>query len=370
MREYKLVSGDGHVNEPPNVWIDRLPQKYQERAPKMQRFEQGHAWVFEGATNPINFGFNASAGLPPGKNGPWIFWEKVEKRSYDPHARVQALDQGNVDAELMYSTPRIAGALCAGNKDREFHLACIRAYNDWLSDFCSKYPDRLYGLALMPTTGVEDALAEFNRAMKLPSMKSPYLGMWPNGQSTLGTEDERFWAAVRELGVPVSVHVSINTAPRQVSDGDPNRARIGTKGETRGISSGTATNCLELIQSGAFDRFPNLKIVFAECETSWVPIAKQTMDDRYKRYGSTTHKEKPSYYFDRNIFTTFVIDPYAVRNRDLVGVSQMMWSNDLFHAVCEWPNDWKIIERDFKGVPENEKHAILAGNVVREYKLK
>ncbi len=145
--------------------------------------------------------------------------------------------------------------------------------------------------------------------------------------------------------------------------------RLMVKGETRGISAGTALNCLELIQGGVFDRYPDLKIVFAECESDWVPLAKQSFDDRYKRYGSTAHKEKPSYYMDHNIFTTFVIDPYAVRNRGLVGVSQVMWPNDLFHAVCEWPNDRQIIERDFKGVPDDERRAILVGNVVGVYNL-
>jgi predicted TIM-barrel fold metal-dependent hydrolase len=64
-----------------------------------------------------------------------------------------------------------------------------------------------------------------------------------------------------------------------------------------------------------------------------------------------------------------VIDPYAIRNRDLVGVEQMMWSNDLFHAVNEWPHDWAEIERDFAGVPSDEKELILAGNAVRAYRL-
>ena len=61
---YQLISADSHVNEPPDLWLDRLPARYRERAPHLERFEQGDAWVMEGALDPINFGSNCCAGIP------------------------------------------------------------------------------------------------------------------------------------------------------------------------------------------------------------------------------------------------------------------------------------------------------------------
>ena len=52
MREYRLISADGHISEPPNLWTDRLAKKFQDRAPRMERFEQGDAWVMEGFAQP------------------------------------------------------------------------------------------------------------------------------------------------------------------------------------------------------------------------------------------------------------------------------------------------------------------------------
>ena len=43
MERYKLVSGDSHILEPPDLWEKRLPKKYRGRAPRMQRFHQGDA---------------------------------------------------------------------------------------------------------------------------------------------------------------------------------------------------------------------------------------------------------------------------------------------------------------------------------------
>ena len=62
--EYQLVSADSHVNEPPGLWVDRVSAHYKDRAPRMESFDQGDAWVLEGAHDPINFGGNCSAGLP------------------------------------------------------------------------------------------------------------------------------------------------------------------------------------------------------------------------------------------------------------------------------------------------------------------
>jgi predicted TIM-barrel fold metal-dependent hydrolase len=368
MRDYRLVSADGHVNEPPTIWSERIPARYRDRAPRMEHLELGDAWTFEGWDGPVNFGFNAAAGMPAEQRRPWIRWEEVPARSYEPNARVAALDEGGVDAELLYATPRVAAGLMASTGDADFHLACVRAYNDWLSELCSAQPDRLFGLALMPALGARAAVDELHRALSLPGISGPYIARWPSGEPGVAPQDDPFWAAVTEADVPVSVHVAVATGARS-GDSDPNRARLGARGEFRGLGGETAVNCLDLISGGVFDRFPALRIVFAECESSWVPCAKQTFDDRYRRYPRADVAHPPSHYFDHNIFTTFVLDRYAVVNRHEIGVSQMLWSNDLFHAVCEWPHDWAVIDDHFAGVPAEATHRILAGNAVDLYHL-
>ena len=39
----------------------------------------------------------------------------------------------------------------------------------------------------------------------------------------------------------------------------------------------------------------------------------------------------------------------------------MMWSSDYPHTGSDWPNSWTTINEYFAGVPEDEKHALLAG---------
>ena len=65
MADYRLVSADSHVNEPPGVWRDRVPAEFRDRAPRIESFDEGDAWVIEGVQDPINFGWNACSGLAP-----------------------------------------------------------------------------------------------------------------------------------------------------------------------------------------------------------------------------------------------------------------------------------------------------------------
>ena len=70
------------------------------------------------------------------------------------------MERDRVDAEVLYPTPRLSQAVVA-NTDAEFHLACVRAYNDWLSEYVEYAPRRFGGLALLPNRGgSEVAVAE------------------------------------------------------------------------------------------------------------------------------------------------------------------------------------------------------------------
>src|SRR5436190_1923731 len=56
-----LVSVDDHVIEPPNVWLDRLPSKYHDRAPRMAKGERGAVWQYEDKLVPT-VGLSVAAG--------------------------------------------------------------------------------------------------------------------------------------------------------------------------------------------------------------------------------------------------------------------------------------------------------------------
>ena len=202
MRDYKLISADSHVTEPPGVWIDRMPQKYQDRAPRMETLEQGDAWIFEGYPTPINFGLNQCGGLPPERRVAWIPFSEARVAGYDPVVRLKDMDEDGVDADILYPTPRPHIAMVLQQGDPEFHVAQVQAYNNWLSEFCSHDLDRLSGLAVIPNVGVEAAVLELYRAMELPGIRGALLGQLPHGGTDLSPESDSFWAAAQETNAP------------------------------------------------------------------------------------------------------------------------------------------------------------------------
>lgn len=364
MNSYHLISADSHINEPPDLWTSRAPANLKARVPRMERMELGDAWIIEGAMGPINFGMNQCAGLAPEDRKPWIRWEESIQGGHDPKARVEAISKDGVDAELLYPTPRISNAVFWQTKDVDLHVATIRAYNDWLSEFCSADLERFAGIAMMPNVGAKVAVEELHRVMTLPGIRGAMLGQYPSGGLTIAEEDDAFWFEAEDLDVPVSIHISFANQPQ----GETKHMKV--SGDFRFFDA--PLRSAEFINTLVFDRFPNLQIVLAEVDCGWVPYAKEQMDNRYRRSNPLTrpqHNLPPSAYFERNLFYTMVTDSYGVRNRADVGVDQLMWSSDFPHLFSDWPNSWVTINDHFSEVSEAERYKILAGNVVRLYGL-
>src|ERR1700733_8393348 len=72
----RIISVDDHVIEHPRVWLDRLPAKYAEAAPRIVQLPDGNdTWLYEGKQSG-NFALNAVAGKHPRDFG-------MDPRSYD-----------------------------------------------------------------------------------------------------------------------------------------------------------------------------------------------------------------------------------------------------------------------------------------------
>src|SRR4051794_23813283 len=96
-RTYSLISGDSHVNEPGDLWAKRVPAAMRDRAPRMESFDEGDAWVMGGVKEPINFGMNACAGLAPEEMQGWMRFEDMRRGGWDPKTRLVEMDRDGVD---------------------------------------------------------------------------------------------------------------------------------------------------------------------------------------------------------------------------------------------------------------------------------
>jgi len=368
MREYDLIDADSHTLEPPHIWTEWLPARFHARAPRLVKDEEGgDAWEFEPGRPPMKIGLVTT----PGRRYEEIRWagstyDSIRRSCFDPKARLADMDFDGIDAAFLYPSQRTMFYFM-GQQDRDFHLAGVRAYNDWIcKEFCAEDPERLFPLAQMPNLGVETMIEEMQRCREL-GFRGVILSTWPSGEDDLSTVDDPFFAAAETLGMPISIHINIQRSrnPKPTIEGV---AAIGSMA-LAGMLYFPPIMC-ELIMSGLFDRHPQLTIVGVETEVGWIPEALEQVDNFYWRNRTHTGLELarlPSEYFHRNFVCTFMRDAIGVQLRHDVGVRNMAWSTDFPHHGCDWPYSRKVVSELLVGVPQTERREILAGNMIRIY---
>ena len=123
--------------------------------------------------------------------------------SFDTKARLADLDADGIYAQVLYPSVTLSGASCTA-RSRELQRACVRAYNEWLAEFCDGSDGRLVGQGILPTTGVDDAIAETERALAARASRRRHLLLPERDARDASAEDDRFWAFAQEADVPVA----------------------------------------------------------------------------------------------------------------------------------------------------------------------
>jgi uncharacterized protein len=367
MADASIISADSHVLEPHDLWERRMAGgPFADRAPRMVEDERhGHLFVIDGL-RPFPIGLAGSAGRPSSElRATGDRAEELRAGGWDPVARLEDMDTDGVAAEVLYPS---VGMTLAQSKDSGYQLACIRAYNDWLIEYCEGGKGRLVGLALIPTVDVDAAVDEIARTHDAGLRGAMVPGLPPESHYA----DERFdplWGAFAERRWPVSFHILTGAM-----GGDP------TLGS--GIAMMTVMSIVHQMQQtlslllfgGVFDRHPGLRVVSAEHDGGWVAHFAYRLDQMFERHHNwlgrkVTMARQPSEYLRENVWYTFQKDPVAVETRHRVGLSQLMWASDYPHSDSTWPHSRKVIERDFAGVPATELDALVRGNAARLYGL-
>src|SRR5262249_13193005 len=260
---------------------------------------------------------------------------------------------------------------------------------EWLAqDYCSVAPRRLIGIGVIPQTNIDDAVNELQYCSKL-GLRGVVLGNFPSGKDYPSPDDERFWAAALDAEIGVTVHTKLNPlagvagpAPSRLflyPKEDPaimQRMRRGFLEWITLFGLPPAVSIAQLVLSGVFDRFPLLKIFFAETRLGWVPFWLESCDLWYQRHigwgqeylGLTPLARRPSDYIKEHIYFSVQYERVAVALRHHIGVDKIMFATDFPHIECEWPTSGPLIEEIYADVPEHEKRMIWAGNAMEFFK--
>ena len=181
-----VISVDDHVVEPPHVWTTWLPAKLRARGPHVEQDSFGTVevpgaknvqyvrggdgpvadwWVYEDLMRPIPQ-VMACVGFPRDElTAAPIPFAAMRPGCYDPVARLADMDLNCTERSMCFpSFPRFAGQVFLEARDKDLASACVRAFNDWMSEeWCGPSGGRLIPLGLVPLWDPALAAAEVRR---------------------------------------------------------------------------------------------------------------------------------------------------------------------------------------------------------------
>lgn len=373
-----IVDADAHVNPPPDMWKDYLPNSMKAMAPQLEHAEDADYIVFEGNRRKVNLisaqggrkgkDFKMEGRLADARSGGWM-----------PAARVDDMNKDGMNVAVLFG----GGPL--GTTNNELYKASFDAYNNWLADFCAYAPDRLVGVGYVPMQDIDESIAMLRAFARrgLKAVNIPAFPMAPvaslNGgdaqmraltgdvnsdRSYADPEYDPFWRACCDLGMAVTIHLG----GRRVRFTEPKFFLSDLLMSKFGMGEPIAI----MIFGGVFQRFPELKLASVESGVGWFAFAANYMDETWtkQRYWVNSVLEKPpSYFMEKNIYGSFIHDRAGILSRDFPGAGNIMWSSDYPHSETTFPHSLEVIDRIFEGVPEADKKMIIGGRAKELYRV-
>ncbi len=377
-RGYQLISADSHLEIDPGRWTKRVPAKYRELAPRLVKLPDGGDGIIVENRPLYTLGL-AVTGKPYEEHSPVGVCYEGSPGTGTAEQRLREQELDGVDAEVLFTSAGNSD-FWRGIRDDAAYRAVVRAYNEFLGEeYCAVDRDRLLAMGIIPDAGVDAAVEELEYCAEV-GLKGVALGTFPSGKGFPTVEDDKFWAAAVDLNMPLTVHIGFRPKegplvrfPRS-PEGLARTANPAWLLTQRGMR---AANAVQLMLAGIFDRFPTLRIYWAETNLGWFAFAMEHLDDEYLRirhwaervFGMAPLRRQPSEYIKEHCYWGFVKDRSGVQIRYEVGVGHAMWSNDFPHAVGDWPHSREVVDELFAGVPDDERYRMTCGNAIEFFHL-
>ena len=322
LKGYEIIDADGHVQEPQDLWEERLAPDILARAPR----KNGRHWLYGEQSNPPTI--------------PEVLVQEFSRRSrehyqeyidagWSPESQVKAMDRMGLDVSFLYPS---LGLQMWAYKDMEPPVAAAlaSAYNDWLFEFCSYDPSRLKPVPGLSLFDPKDAVAELRRVTALGA-KAVFVRPNPVNGRVLGAPVfEELWSECDRLGVSVGIHEGGGSLPRVTDGRFTSQFACHTSHVTEQMLA-----FLGLLEGGVLERHPTLRFAFLEAGCGWLPFWLWRLDEiEYAANGlevAENVKMKPSEYFRRQCYISTEVEPYLGDIIKYIGEDRVLFASDYPH---------------------------------------
>jgi predicted TIM-barrel fold metal-dependent hydrolase len=168
---FKAMDSDMHVIEPLDLWQRYTEPDFKDRAPRgLERWMGDMQIELEGClmpTEPEDWATDKAQEQDD-------TYRHSHENGWDPASQVRAMDLEGLDIAFLYPSRELF-ALAFDKLDPALGAAISRAYNQWMHDFCSYAPNRLFGAAMISPFDAESAAVEARRAAKDLELKAVFI---------------------------------------------------------------------------------------------------------------------------------------------------------------------------------------------------
>jgi predicted TIM-barrel fold metal-dependent hydrolase len=380
---FAVADVDSHIIEPPDLWTSRVSSKWGDLVPhvKFHQRRQEDYWYI-GDRKLYGVGAFAQAGwseYPP--SHPAHLGEALEA-AVDPKARLAYMDEHGIYYQVLYCN--ILGFhshVFLKEMEPELATDCVRAYNDWLTEFASADPRRLIPMMMLPFWDVEASVREMRRAHEMGHKGVLFAARYDKVGLPRLIDDywEPVLAQAQEMGLSMNFHIGFLTSSEDLKGAVDMSKKLDFTRESSLNLLGNAQNIAEVVLSGVCHRYPDLNFVSVENGAGWLPFLSESMDWQWLNVGA--HKDYPerllpSEYVRRQIYGMYWFERAAVRSVIDQLEDNLMFESDFPHATSlspgpasESPSPREVIEGSLGGLPDRVIGKVLQHTATKLYHL-
>jgi len=372
----RYIDADGHVEESPATFDDKyLDPGFRAQRPRVIGVDEMVYWDIDEQLFPRRVGRGCNnLGTPTSYAGKPAIHTAGKPESVgcmeltDLKARLAIMDEEEIAVQVLYPTLFLAYPL---SSNPAFVTALCSSYNRWLGDWLSGH-GRLKWAAVVNLDDVKAAAHQAREAKRFGAAAVMVLGTAGDRQ----LDDPLlfpFYEALCDEGLLLAIHVgwacpSINNLYSHIYPS-------GVIAFHFPVLMGFAA----LISGGVLDRFPQLRAVFLEAGSMWVPYMIDRLSHRFQNQGKTLAKFLPQtkplqalpvmdYVKWGNLFFSAELeDSILPQIMELVGETQIVMGTDMPHGDRERFAARHLLERN--DLSASAKAAILEHNPARLYGL-
>ena len=355
----KIIDCDSHII-PPEIF-DFVPDNLKQDLPKLFFDKDGRLFDIQYAKDPI---INKTDSKPDTLHCDLYGLTNILERFKD-------LAKMKVDMQLL--APQERAMRFNYSTEKNLGAAMAHSYNIVVKNIVDQYPDRFFGVALLPFQDMDMALLELQWAID-NNFKVAYLHYTVYDPTTKGDVPwsvidrmEEFYDMCEKNDIVIFTHFSMQ---HDIAYSLPERIKLIANNKPVGrLEMGV----YDLLSDNIFDRHPKLQIILTEGAQLMIGKILKNIAESYTRDPSLYKcKNHPFSYIKENIYFTIDIEMKPSFNvlMEYVGPKRLLFSTDYPHHDPSGLNKWKDTSDLYaSGLSQQDIENIAFRNAEKLFKL-